>query len=110
MHIVNPGEFVFACVYSVVAMYLLLGAFFNAPWLHTDGRRKDGQWVVARLSGYHRAAYILVCGTLGGIEFHDAFYDHTSAVEIWLDLAMVAFLALLYWLDYSSWRKNQKTA
>ena len=110
MHIIDPWDLGFACLFCVLATYHLLGAFSSAPWLHTNGQRKDGKWVLVPMSTYNRAGVILAWSTAAGINFRGAFYDHTSVVEILLVLAMITSLTLLYWLDYSSWRKNQKTA
>ena len=110
MHIVDTGEFVAGCVFGVGAIYFLLGLFSKAPWLHTDGRRKDGRWVVVRLARYDRIACVLASAAFSLTHFDSAFHEDASGRGFIFLLAVGVCVALLLWLGRVYKKKAQKAA
>jgi len=105
MHILNIGDFVMGCVFDMLTLYFLLGFFFKAPWLHTDGRRRDGRWVVISQSYYERTALFLLSSALSGTNFDSAFHGQTAGRDFLIVLGSGICSAVLLWLERSAKKK-----
>ena len=90
---------------SLLAIYFLLGLFSAAPWLHTDGRRQDGQWVVVRMSRHVRLFLFLVVSYWDIRSFAEAFHKDFSAYYLPIDAVIgIGFLCLI-WTEH---KRKQK--
>lgn len=112
MHIVDTGDFVFGCLFSILAIYYLLGLFWNAPWLHTDGRRKDGRWVVVRYARYDRLTCMLAFTALALSNLDGAFHENGSGRDFIFLSAVLVCIAFFPWLGrfYKRPRKRRDAA
>lgn len=110
MHIISIGDLFIGCVLSLWSVYCLLGLFSNAPWLHTDGQRKDGQWVVTAASRYWQVARFIFWTTIVVTRFDTAFHRDSDGRDLIIFGAMALCLVFLYWRSRLEEKRNRKAA
>jgi hypothetical protein len=95
---------------SWLAIYFLLGLFSDAPWLHTDGRRKAGQWVVVASPRLIRVFLILVFGILAVRRFAEALHRDSSTFDYIVDMIVLAGFLILLFISRKSKHDNGPAA
>jgi hypothetical protein len=108
MHDMNTFDFLDGLLKSVLAVYFLLGMFSSASWLHTDGRRKDGHWVLFRMSRFARTFIFLVCSFWAFQSFARAFHRDFSSYYLPIDLSIL--IGFLFGLLISRKSRQNDTA
>ncbi|MDB6058008.1 MAG: hypothetical protein JWO95_1852 [Verrucomicrobiales bacterium] len=91
---------------SLLAIYFLFGLFSDAPWLHTDGRRKAGQWIVVTTPRFIRVFFVLVFGILAVRRFAEAFHRDSGRFDIMVDVILLAGFVILFFITRKSKHDN----
>src|SRR4029077_16330039 len=92
-----------ASIMSLLAIYFLLGLFSSAPWLHTDGRRKDGQWLVVPMAPTLRWFLFFVAAYCAVQNFADACHNDFSSYYLPID--GVVGIGFIYFFLFGRKRK-----
>ena len=95
---------------SLLVIYFLLGMFSGAPWLHSDGRRKPGQWVVISTPRLARVFCLLAFGILAARRFAEAFHHDSPKFDFTVDAILLAGLLVLFLIGRKPKRNNQPIA
>jgi hypothetical protein len=95
---------------SLLAIYFLLGLFSDAPWLHTDGKRKAGHWVVVTTPRFVRVFCILAFGILAVRRFVEAFHRDSSRFDFTIDAILLAGFLVLFFIGRKSKHDNDPAA
>jgi len=81
---------------GLLAAYFLAGLFSTASWLHTDGRRKGGKWVVFKIPHLGRIFIFTVFAYFAFRSFAAAFHRDFTRYYLPIDFGfVVAFLLVL---------------
>jgi hypothetical protein len=97
-----------AVIMGLLGIYFLLGLFSSAPWLHTDGRRKDGQWLVIPMARSVRWFLFFVVSYSALRDFTEAFHKDFSAYYLPID--GIVGIGFIYFFLIGRKRKSNGSA
>jgi hypothetical protein len=110
MQNMNALDLIDGALMSLLAVYFLLGLFSDAPWLHTDGRRKDGQWVVILTPRFVRVFCVLAFGILAVRRFIEAIHRDSDSFRFTIDAILLVGFALLFFIGSKTKHDNDPAA
>jgi hypothetical protein len=110
MHNMNVGDLVKAAFFGLLAVYFWLGFFSSSPWLHTDGRRKSGRFVVTFTPRFIRVFCVLIFGYLAVSCFAEAFHHDFGTLGFITDIVILVGIVLLLIISMKTSKREDDPA